>query len=63
MLEDIGQLEKNLFKMFEGVDKLIIIYEDSSDSPAKEVSPPQKRSESGGGSVSDVMQLAMSTPR
>lgn len=26
MMEDISALEKNLFKMFEGIDKLIIIY-------------------------------------
>ena len=28
MLEDISQLERNLFKMFEGIDKLIIVYDD-----------------------------------
>ena len=28
MLEDMTTLEKNLFKMFEGIDKLIIVYED-----------------------------------
>lgn len=28
MVEDISQLEKNLFKMFEGIDRLVIVYED-----------------------------------
>lgn len=28
MLEDISQLERNLFKMFEGIDKLIIVYQE-----------------------------------
>ena len=28
MLEDISQLERNLFKMFEGIDKLIIVYDE-----------------------------------
>jgi len=28
MIEDITSLEKNLFKMFEGIDKLVIVYPD-----------------------------------
>ena len=28
MMEDISGLEMNLFKMFEGIDKLVIVYED-----------------------------------
>ena len=31
MLSDISQLERNLFKMFEGIDKLIIVYEEEYD--------------------------------
>ena len=31
MLDDISQLERNLFKMFEGIDKLIIVYEEEYD--------------------------------
>ena len=30
MMEDISQLEKNLFKMFEGFDKLVIVYDDDT---------------------------------
>jgi len=32
MMDDIMQLEKNLFKMFEGIDKLVIVYDDDSKS-------------------------------
>ena len=28
MLEDVSQLERNLFKMFEGIAKLVIVYEE-----------------------------------
>ena len=30
MMEDISSLEMNLFKMFEGIDKLVIVYDDES---------------------------------
>lgn len=32
MMEDITSLEMNLFKMFEGIDKLVIVYDDESVS-------------------------------
>lgn len=28
MMEDISLLEKNLFKMFEGVDRLVVVYDE-----------------------------------
>lgn len=30
MMEDIQTLEQNLFKMFEGIHRLLVIYEDES---------------------------------
>ena len=32
MMEDISSLEMNLFKMFEGIDKLVIVYDDVTQS-------------------------------
>lgn len=43
MLEDISQLELNLFKMFEGIDKLIIVY----DEDYKQLQAESRAAESG----------------
>ena len=36
MMEDISGLEMNLFKMFEGIDKLIIVYDDTTQMSEKD---------------------------
>ena len=43
MMEDISLLEKNLFKMFEGVDRLVVVYdEDLLDDVQSEPSSEDK---------------------
>ena len=39
-MEDISLLEKNLFKMFEGVDRLVVVYDEDllDEAPGSEPS-------------------------
>ena len=46
MMEDISTLERNLFKMFEGIDKFLILYPPQKlkieDDEGAELSPSQQ---------------------